>query len=91
MAKTDQELSSLANIYIIGMNPGYKFEDLKRMATGNPNWIYALPADTSILSSITGLSRSTKILVGEENSILKRYKMGEWKLSEWIEIFQKAG
>ena len=91
MAKTDQELSSLANIYIIGMNPGYKIEDLKRMAVGNPNWIYALPTDTSTLKSITGLSRSTKILVGEENSILKRYKMGEWKLSEWIEIFRDVG
>ena len=73
------------------MNPGYKLEDLKRMAVGNPNWIYALPADASTLKSITGLSRSTKILVGEENLILKRYKMGDWKLSEWIEIFQKAG
>jgi len=37
------------------------------------------------------LSRSTKILVGEENLILKRYKLGDWKLSEWIEIFQKVG
>ena len=81
----------MANIYIIGMNPGYKLEDLKRMAVGKPNWIYALPADASTLKSITGLSRSTKILVGEENLILKRYKMGDWKLSEWIEIFQKAG
>ena len=81
----------MANIYIIGMNPGYKFKDLKRMAVGNPNWIYALPADASTLKSITGLSRSTKILVGEENLILKRYKMGDWKLSEWIEIFQNAG
>lgn len=71
MAKTDQELSSLANIYIIGMNPGYTFEDLKGMAAGNPNWIYALPADASTLNSIKGLSRSTKILVGEENLILK--------------------
>ncbi len=61
------------------------------MAVGNPNWIYALPTDASTLKSITGLSRSTKILVGEENSILKRYKMGEWKLSEWIEIFRDVG
>ena len=91
MAKTDQELSSLANIYIIGMNPGYKFEDLKGMAVGNPNWIYALPADASTLNSIKGLSRSTKILVGKENLILKRYKLGDWKLSEWIEIFKKVG
>jgi len=91
LAKTDQELSSLANIYIIGMNPGYTFEDLRGMAAGNPNWIYALPADASTLNSIKGLSRSTKILVGEENLILKRYKLGDWKLSEWIEIFQKVG
>ena len=61
------------------------------MAVGNPNWIYALPADASTLKSITGLSRSTKILVGEKNQILKRYKMGDWNLAEWIEIFQKAG
>lgn len=89
LAKTDEGLSSLANIYIVGMNPGYTLEQLKSMASPNPEWIYALPSDTDTLNSITGLTRSTKILVDDKNIILDRYRMGDWKLSEWIEIFER--
>ena len=88
LAKADGELSNLANIYIVGMNPGYTIEQLESMAPSKPEWIYALPTDTNTLNSITGLTRSTKILVDDKNIILQRYRMGDWKLSDWIDIFK---
>ena len=88
LAKSDNELASLANIYIIGTNPGYTFEDLENMAPRNSKWTYALPTDAASLKVIGGLTRSTKILVDEKNSIIGRYKMGEWKLSEWVKTYK---
>ena len=88
LSEEDGGLSSLANVYIVGMNPGYTIEQLKSMASPKPEWIYALPTDTNTLNSITGLTRSTKILVDDENIILERYRMGDWQLSDWIKIFQ---
>ena len=90
LATSDEGLSSLANIYIIAMNPGDTFDELKEMSDGHPDWIYALPTDTSTLGEIIGLTRSTKILVGTDNVVLGRYKMGEWKLTQWIKIFRNA-
>jgi len=90
LAKSDGGLSTLANVYIIGMNPGYTIKQLKGMAPPKPEWIYALPTDTDTLNSITGLTRSTKILVDDKNMILERYRMGDWRLSDWIEIFEDS-
>jgi len=69
------------------MNPGYTIDQLRKIAPPRPEWIYALPTDTNTLNSITGLTRSTKILVDDKNRIIGRYRMGEWNLSDWIENF----
>ena len=90
LAKSDQGLSDLANIYIIGMNPGYSIQQLKNMSDNPNHWVYALPIDTDTLSELSGLTRSTKILIGSRNEILGRYRMGQWNLSEWISIFDDA-
>jgi hypothetical protein len=58
------------------------------MAPRNSKWTYALPTDAASLKVIGGLTRSTKILVDEKNSIIGRYKMGEWKLSEWVKTYK---
>ncbi|MEC9438109.1 MAG: hypothetical protein VX917_01580 [Chloroflexota bacterium] len=81
-------LSSIANVYIIAINPGTTFEELNNMSPGHPDWIYALPTDIETINRIGGLTRSTKILVSPDNEILGRYKMGDWRLSEWIEILR---
>ena len=81
-------MSDFANIYIIGMNPGYSIERLKSMSDSGPNWIYAMPSDTETLSKVAGLTRSTKILLGSNNEVLGRYRMGQWNLEEWVEIFR---
>ena len=69
------------------MNPGYTIDQLRNIAPPRPEWIYALPTDTNTLNSITGLTRSTKILIDDKNRIIGRYRMGEWNLSDWIENF----
>ena len=81
-------MSDFANIYIIGMNPGYSIERLKSMSDSGPNWIYAMPSDTETLSKVAGLTRSTKILLGSNNEVLGRYRMGQWNLGEWVAIFR---
>ena len=81
-------MSDFANIYIIGTNPGYSIERLKNMSDSGPNWIYAMPSDTETLSKVAGLTRSTKILLGSNNEVLGRYRMGQWNLEEWVKIFR---
>ena len=88
LALSDNGMSDFANIYIIGMNPGYSIERLKSMWDSGPNWIYAMPSDTETLSKVAGLTRSTKILLGSNNEVLGRYRMGQWNLEEWVEIFR---
>ena len=58
------------------------------MSDSGPNWIYAMPSDTETLSNVAGLTRSTKILLGSNNEVLGRYRMGQWNLEEWVEIFR---
>ena len=82
-------LTTLANVYIIAMNSGTSFEELHDMASGHPDWIYALPTDKGTINQIGGLTRSTKILLGAKNEVLGRYKMGDWQLAEWVAIFQE--
>tara|TARA_Y100001934_G_C12189259_1_gene695586 strand:+ start:118 stop:336 length:219 start_codon:yes stop_codon:yes gene_type:complete len=72
------------------MNPGYSIQQLKNMSDNPSHWVYALPIDTDTLSELSGLTRSTKILIGSRNEILGRYRMGQWNLSEWISIFDDA-
>ena len=89
MSNNDQGLSDISNIYIIAMNSGFTIETIKNLSNGHPEWKYAIPKDDSTLKIISGLTRSTKILVDLENNVIGRDKMGVWDVNQWIEILKE--
>ena len=89
LSNNDQGLSDISNIYIIAMNSGFTIETIKNLSNGHPEWKYAIPKDDSTLKIISGLTRSTKILVDLENNVIGRYKMGFWDVNQWIEILKE--
>ena len=72
------------------MDSGNTIETIKNLSNGHPKWKYAIPKYNSTLKIISGVTRSTKILVDSENNVIGRYKMGFWDVNQWIEILKKS-
>ena len=90
LSNNDQGLSDISNIYVIAMNPGYSIESIQNLSNGHPEWIYAVPKDNDTLKTISGLTRSTKILVDSQNNIIERYRMGVWDVNQWIQLLEES-